>query len=96
MMKLVEEYVDGVKDEAESAMDYAEHYLVYKSGLPQVSVIYADMAKQEIGHCENLINIGEQMISKIAYVPEDDKDTWMKTKKHALEKVNVVRFMLSK
>lgn len=89
-------YLDLIDDELNSAKEYAERYLEYKSSKQQWGKMCADMALDELKHADYIKEIAQQTINDLSWVPAEDQDRWDKCMKHFGERVAIVRLMLSK
>lgn len=95
-MKNIQYYIDHVKDEIDGALEYAEQYIMFKTEYPAFSKMYHEMSAAEMNHCNNMISMGNDYISDLSFVPEDDKELWHKCVAKATEKMGMVKLMLSK
>lgn len=95
-MKKVDNYRNHIMDELNSAMEYAENYVVYKNTHPQWAQMYHEMSTHELTHAEYLRLIAQEAMDKISYIPEEDAESWKKCQRKHAEKVGVIKFMLSK
>lgn len=95
-MKIVHNIICGIKEEIHGAMSYAERYLEYKASKPDWAKRFAEMAQQELVHADYLGQIGQEKISALPWMSEDDKDAWEHCNSRVAEKTAVVKLMLSK
>lgn len=95
-MKKIEKWICAIRDEIDSAMEYAEKYICYKTSNPAWSRMYADMAEDEANHADNLMKMAEEYISGLSWTAETDKECWEKCKRKVAEKSALVKLMLSK
>lgn len=99
-MKKIKDYVDGIEDELESAKEYIEKALWYKStGDSNRYSKYREMSSQEIEHAMNLHQFAVEDIEKLESVypdiPQDMLDKWNKSHKEYVEKLAWIRQMQS-
>lgn len=95
-LKVIKYYIDGIKDELKGALEYAEKYVCYKKENPSWAKMYADMANAELMHASYLQTMGDEHISDLSWVPQDDRDAWNSCLRCAAEKMGMVKLMLSK
>lgn len=98
-MKKIKEYVDHINDELESAQDYAEKYVECKAkGHIQNANQYKEMANDEIKHAMYIHEWAVKEIEEISKVytpPVDMLEKWQHEHKTYVEKVAMVRQILS-
>jgi hypothetical protein len=58
--------------------------------------MYSEMAAAELTHAKYLINMGDEYISSLTWVPEEDDEAWTKCAAKAYEKIAFIQLMLSK
>lgn len=97
MMKMVEYYIDCIKDEMHGAKEYAEKYVEYKTNRPAWSKFYKTMAEQELVHAGYLKDIAQQAIDelKTVYITEEDMEAWTHCMNHYADKMAAVRLMVN-
>lgn len=95
-MRIVGYFIDHVKEELDGAMEYAEMYLSNKKNNISWSKMYSEMAAAELTHAKYLINMGDEYISSLSWVPEEDDEAWTKCTAKAYEKIAFIQLMLSK
>ena len=98
-MKKIKEYVEHIKDELESAQDYAEKYVENKvKGEIQTANQYKDMANDELKHAMYIHEwaIKEiQQISKVYTPPVDMQEKWDREHREYVENVALIKQILS-
>lgn len=95
-LRIVGYYIEHIVDELDGAMEYAEMYISNKRTNPSWSKMYSEMANAELTHAKFLINMGDDYISGLSWVPEDDDEAWSKCTAKAYEKIAFIQLMLSK
>lgn len=63
-MKIIKDIVDELKDELGGAEGYAERAMKYKGVDDGLSAMYAEMAKEEMGHVDKLHGRAQEIIRK--------------------------------
>ena len=98
-MTRIKHLTDQIKDELESAKDYAEEYLTYKAkSNSEWAARYKDMATDELKHAGY---IHDRVVSEIDQLkavmtpPEDMLDKWNHEHREYIEKVAWIRQMLA-
>ena len=98
-MTRIKHLTDQIKDELESAKDYAEEYLTYKAkGNSEWAARYKDMATDELKHAGY---IHDRVVSEIDQLkavmtpPEDMLDRWNHEHREYIEKAAWIRQMLA-
>lgn len=95
-MRVIEMYIDLIDDELNSAKEYAERYLEYKTSKPQWAKMCADMASDELKHADYIREIAQQTADGLSWMPDATKDKWSWCIGHMGERVALVKMMLSK
>lgn len=98
-MKKIKDYVDGIEDELESAKEYIEKALWYKSDNSDRYSKYKEMSMQELGHASNLHQFAMEDIEKLEKnypdIPQDMMDKWNHAHNEFVEKTAWIRQMQS-
>lgn len=95
-MRIIGYFIDHVTEELDGAMEYAEMYLSNKRNNSTWSKMYSEMANAELTHAKYLINMGDEYISGLTWVPEEDDEAWSKCTAKAYERIAFIQLMLSK
>jgi sugar-specific transcriptional regulator TrmB len=98
-MRSIKNYVDEIKDELESAKDYAEKYIEEKArGNNTVAGHYYEMAQDELKHSTFLHEMATRSadeLSKVFVPPEEMLERWRKAHTEYVESAAWIRQMLS-
>ena len=97
-MKKIKDYVDRIADELESAKEYIEKALWYKSkGDTNRYAKYKEMSTQELGHAMNLHQFAVEDIEILEKnypdIPEKMLDSWNKSHNEYVEKTAWIKQM---
>ena len=98
-MKRIKHLADQIKDELESAKDYAEEYLTFKAkGDAPWSTRYKEMSTDELKHAnyihERVMNeINE--LKKVYTPPEEMMEKWEHEHREFIEKTAWIKQMLA-
>lgn len=97
-MKKIKEYADRIEDELESAKDYIEKGLWYKTKGNQTRYSkYKDMSIQELNHAMTLHEFAVQDIEELEKVypeiPSYMMDKWTKSHNEYIEKMAFIKQM---
>ena len=99
-MKKIKKYVDMIKDEIESAEEYAEKYVESKAmGETSYAEKYKLFAQQELDHAMFVHNLAEVFIDKVSKVitpPADMKEKWESAHIECVSKVDEIKAMIAK
>ena len=98
-MRAIKKYVDMMKDEIESAKEYAEQYVEHKAkNNMQTATRYKEMANDELKHAnyEHEWAVKEiDEISKVYTAPIEMQEVWEKAHKKYVEEVAWIKQMLA-
>jgi hypothetical protein len=99
-MKQIKEYVDQIAEELESAKDYGEKALWYKSkGNNARYTKYKEMAQQELSHADGLHTMAVEDIQSLEKTfpnpPEEMMDAWIKSHNKFIEKTAWIKQILA-
>ena len=98
-MRAIKKYVDMMKDEIESAKEYAEQYVEHKAKNDmQTATRDKEMANDELTHAnyEHEWAVKEiDKISKVYTAPIEMQEVWEKTHKKYVEEVAWIKQMLA-
>ena len=95
-MQMLQHYVDSICEELESALSYAEFYIIFKNSKPAWSKMYKDMASTELVHADYLRTMAQEFADGLSWLSERDTDCWMCVLSKQAEVENQVKIMLSK
>lgn len=95
-MTMLQRYSDWMCDELESALQYAEYYIIFKTSKPQWSKMYREMASAEIQHADYIRQMTQEFADELSWISDNDKECWqhMIQKQATIEQK--VQIMLSK
>ena len=98
-MKKIKEYVDCINEELESAKEYIEKALWYKSTNTMRYNKYKEMAIQELSHAEILHTFAVEDVAILTETfpepPEAMLEKWNESHKHYVEKTAWVKQMIA-
>jgi hypothetical protein len=98
-VKNIQKYVDDIKEEIESAKEYAEKYIELKAkGNVAFASKYREMAEDELKHANYLHSFAIEEIEKISKVytpPVDMQEKWEHEHKKYIENVAWIKQILS-
>ena len=98
-MRAIKKYVDMIKDEIESAKEYAEQYVEHKAKNDmQTATRYKEMANDELKHAnyEHEWAVKEiDEVSKVYAAPVEMQEAWDKAHKKYVEEVAWIKQMLA-
>ena len=99
MLKMIEEMLEDLEEEVEGAQKYAEKYIECSArhNLPRANK-YKEMANEELAHAATLreIYIGDVAELKHVYAfSEEEQSHWDHVNKHLIERMALVKQMLS-
>lgn len=98
-MRSIKNYIDNVKDELESAKDYAERSLEERvRGNINVANHYHEMAQDELKHASFLHELATKSadeLSKVFTPPEEMLESFRKAHTEYVEKAAWIKQMLS-
>ena len=98
-MRLIKKYVDMMKDEIESAKEYAEQYVEHKvKNDMQTATRYKEMANDELkhaGYIHDRVVVEIETLRKVYTPPQDMLDKWDADHKKYIEKTAWIRQMLA-
>lgn len=95
-MTMLQRYADWLCDELESAMEYAEYYIIFKNSKPNYAKMYKEMASAEIQHAEYIRQMTQDFADGLSYISENDKECWTKLLQKQVDVEQKVQIMLSK
>lgn len=95
-MRVIEMYIDLINEELDSAREYAEKYLEYKTSKPQWARMCSEMASDELKHAGYIQDIAQQTADGLSWMPDSTRDDWSYCVGHMGEKIALVKMMLSK
>lgn len=93
-MNTYRKYMNSIREEVDSAMDYAEKSAMFKNKKPDFSRMYHEMAMDELKHAEYLKNIGQIMMDETT-TSETCQKAWMRTISDMASKTATIKMMLS-
>lgn len=98
-MRYIKKFVDEIKDELESAKEYAEMYVEHKAknDMPTASK-YKEMANDELKHANYIHEWTVKEINELSNIytpPTDMMEAYEKAHKEYVEKVAWIKQMLS-
>lgn len=97
-MKIIENFVDEMKDELNSAKDYAKKATQYKVENPAMAKMYFDMANDELKHADMIHVEAVKAIEKqraVSTPPQYMLDRWAEEHKKYVEKAAKIKVMLA-
>lgn len=95
-MTMLQRYADWLCDELESAMEYAEYYIIFKNSKPNYAKMYKEMASAEVQHAEYIRQMTQDFADGLSYISENDKECWTKLLQKQVDVEQKVQIMLSK
>lgn len=95
-MTMLQRYADWLCDELESAMEYAEYYIIFKNSKPNYAKTYKEMASAEVQHAEYIRQMTQDFADGLSYISENDKECWTKLLQKQVDVEQKVQIMLSK
>ena len=98
-MKEIKHIVENIREELEGAEHYAKVAAKLKSDNPTDSSVYADMARQELGHVDALHKMAVRAIEKQratgAMVPTSMQAVWDWEHEMMMDRVAHIKTLLS-
>ena len=98
-MKRIQELVDQIDEELESAKDYAEEYIDRKAkNDTNLASRFKQMATEELGHADTVHEIAVKEIDQLSRVytpPVEMENTWKMAHKEYIEKAAWIKQMLT-
>ena len=98
-MRRIKHLADQIKDELESAKDYAEEYLTFKAkGSGDWASRYKQMSEQELQHASYIHDRAVAEITELQKVytpPEEMMEKWEHEHKEYIEKAAWIKQMLA-
>lgn len=95
-MTMLQHYVDSICEELESALSYAEFYIIFKNSKPTWSKMYKEMAQTELTHAEYLRIMTQEFLDDLTWSSDEDKECWACIIRKQGEVDSQVKAMLSK
>lgn len=95
-MTMLQRYVDWLYDELESALEYAEYYIIFKNSKPNYSKMYKEMASAEIQHAEYIRQMTQEFADGLSWISDHDKENWACVLQQQADTEQKVQIMLSK
>lgn len=94
-MKMIDSFMESIKDEVNGAMDYADKYVELKTEKPKWANIYHDMAANELTHAEHLMTMAKEHVASLGWLSEKTKEDWNKCQSKTAEKTAMIKIMLN-
>jgi rubrerythrin len=98
-MKEIKHIVENIREELDGAEKYAKIAAKMKADNPTDASVYADMARQELGHVDNLHKMAVRAIEKYratgATVPTAMQAVWDWEHEMMMDKVAHIKTLLS-
>ena len=98
-MKEIKHIVENIREELEGAEHYAKVAAKIKSDNPTDASVYAEMARQELGHVDNLHKMAVRAIEKQratgAMVPPSMQAVWDWEHEMMMDKVAHIKTLLA-
>ena len=97
-MKIIKDLVSEIKEELEGAGNYAERAMKHKGIDDGFSTLYADMAKEEMGHVDKLHGKIQEVIKKYraekGEPPAGMQAVWDHEHKQLIQRAAEIRAMI--